>query len=36
MVVILIKNGLEKEFPEKYGAAPMIAPMSVVISLAWK
>jgi ubiquinone/menaquinone biosynthesis C-methylase UbiE len=31
-----IKNLVEKELSEKYGAAPMIAPMSAVISQAWK
>ncbi|HKO79310.1 MAG TPA: methyltransferase domain-containing protein [Chitinophagaceae bacterium] len=31
-----IKNKLEKELSEKFGAAPMIAPMSAVISQAWK
>jgi ubiquinone/menaquinone biosynthesis C-methylase UbiE len=31
-----IKIKLEKELAEKYGAAPMIAPMSAVISQAWK
>lgn len=31
-----IKNLVEKELAEKYGAAPMIAPMSAVISQAWK
>ena len=31
-----IKINLEKELSEKFGAAPMIAPMSAVISQAWK
>lgn len=31
-----IKTKLEKELSEKFGAAPMIAPMSAVISQAWK
>jgi ubiquinone/menaquinone biosynthesis C-methylase UbiE len=31
-----IKNLVEKELSEKYGAAPMIAPMSAVISQTWK
>jgi ubiquinone/menaquinone biosynthesis C-methylase UbiE len=31
-----IKIGLEKELAEKFGAAPMIAPISAVISQAWK
>jgi len=31
-----IKIELEKELSEKFGAAPMIAPMSAVISQAWK
>jgi ubiquinone/menaquinone biosynthesis C-methylase UbiE len=31
-----IKIKLEKELAEKFGAAPMIAPMSAVISQAWK
>ena len=31
-----IKTELEKELSEKFGAAPMIAPMSAVISQAWK
>ena len=31
-----IKTGLEKELSEKFGAAPMIAPMSAVISQALK
>ena len=31
-----IKVELEKELSEKFGAAPMIAPMSAVISQAWK
>ena len=31
-----IKSKLEKELSEKFGAAPMIAPMSAVISQAWK
>jgi len=31
-----IKIQLEKELSEKFGAAPMIAPMSAVISQAWK
>lgn len=31
-----IKIKLEKELSEKFGAAPMIAPMSAVISQAWK
>jgi len=31
-----IKTRLEKELSEKFGAAPMIAPMSAVISQAWK
>lgn len=31
-----IKIGLEKELSEKFGVAPMIAPMSAVISQAWK
>ncbi|MDO6433646.1 methyltransferase domain-containing protein [Flavitalea sp. BT771] len=31
-----IKLKLEKELSEKFGAAPMIAPISAVISQAWK
>jgi ubiquinone/menaquinone biosynthesis C-methylase UbiE len=31
-----IKIKVEKELTEKYGAAPMVAPMSAVISQAWK
>jgi ubiquinone/menaquinone biosynthesis C-methylase UbiE len=31
-----IKLSLEKELSEKFGASPMIAPMSAVISQAWK
>jgi hypothetical protein len=31
-----IKSRVEKELSEKYGAAPMVAPMSAVISQAWK
>jgi ubiquinone/menaquinone biosynthesis C-methylase UbiE len=31
-----IKNQVEKELSEKYGAAPMVAPMSAVISHGWK
>lgn len=31
-----IKIELEKELSEKFGAAPMIAPMSAVITQAWK
>jgi ubiquinone/menaquinone biosynthesis C-methylase UbiE len=31
-----IKTAVEKELSEKYGAAPMIAPMSAWISRAWK
>jgi len=31
-----IKTELEKELSEKFGAAPMIAPLSAVISQAWK
>lgn len=31
-----IKTELEKELSEKFGAEPMIAPMSAVISQAWK
>jgi hypothetical protein len=31
-----IKIRLEKELAEKFGAAPMIAPISAVISQAWK
>jgi ubiquinone/menaquinone biosynthesis C-methylase UbiE len=31
-----IKIKVEKEFAEKFGAAPMIAPISAVISQAWK
>lgn len=31
-----IKIKVEKELTEKFGAAPMIAPMSAVISQAWK
>ena len=31
-----IKIQLEKELAEKFGAAPMIAPISAVISQAWK
>jgi ubiquinone/menaquinone biosynthesis C-methylase UbiE len=31
-----IKNLVEKELSEKYGSAPMVAPMSAVISQAWK
>lgn len=35
MVILLIKIRLEKEFSEKFGDAPMIAPVSAVISQAW-
>lgn len=31
-----IKTKVEKELAEKFGAAPMIAPISAVISRAWK
>jgi ubiquinone/menaquinone biosynthesis C-methylase UbiE len=31
-----IKATVEKELSEKYGAAPMVAPMSAVVSQAWK
>lgn len=31
-----IKIKVEKELTEKFGAAPMIAPMSAIISQAWK
>ncbi|MBT1688636.1 class I SAM-dependent methyltransferase [Dawidia soli] len=31
-----IKTELEKELSEKFGAAPMVAPMSAVICQAWK
>jgi ubiquinone/menaquinone biosynthesis C-methylase UbiE len=31
-----LKATVEKELAEKFGAAPMIAPMSAVISQAWK
>ena len=31
-----IRAVVEKELSEKYGAAPMVAPMSVVVSQAWK
>lgn len=31
-----IKVKVEKEFAEKFGAAPMVAPMSAIISQAWK
>lgn len=31
-----IKSKLEKELAEKFGDAPMIAPMSAVVSQAWK
>jgi hypothetical protein len=31
-----IKIKVEKELAEKFGAAPMSAPMSAVISQAWK
>jgi hypothetical protein len=31
-----IKIKVEKELAEKFGAAPMIAPMSAIISQAWK
>ncbi|MET0462896.1 MAG: class I SAM-dependent methyltransferase [Chitinophagaceae bacterium] len=31
-----IKTKLEKELTEKFGAAPMVAPMSAVICEAWK
>jgi len=31
-----IKSKLERELSEKFGAAPMIAPMSAVFSQAWK
>jgi ubiquinone/menaquinone biosynthesis C-methylase UbiE len=31
-----IKTKVEKELAEKFGAAPMIAPISAVISQAWK
>lgn len=31
-----IRELVEKELSEKYGAAPMVAPMSAVISQAWK
>ena len=30
------KNELEKELSEKFGATPLIAPMSAVICQAWK
>jgi hypothetical protein len=33
---IEIKIELEKELSEKFGSAPMIAPMSAVIIQAWK
>jgi ubiquinone/menaquinone biosynthesis C-methylase UbiE len=31
-----IKNKVEKELAEKFGAAPMIAPISAVVCQAWK
>jgi hypothetical protein len=31
-----IKTLVEKELNAKYGSAPMVAPMSAVISQAWK
>ena len=31
-----IRNRAEKELGEKYGEAPMVAPMSAIISKAWK
>lgn len=31
-----VKGELEKKLSEKYGAAPMIAPMSAIINQAWK
>jgi ubiquinone/menaquinone biosynthesis C-methylase UbiE len=31
-----IKIKLEKEFAEKFGAVPMVAPISAVVSQAWK
>src|SRR4030095_1710773 len=31
-----IMNTVEKELSEKYGAAPMMAPMSAIVSQAWK
>lgn len=31
-----IKTRVEKELAEKFGAAPMIAPMSAVVCQAWK
>jgi len=31
-----IKTSVEKELSDKYGSAPMVAPMSAVISQAWK
>ena len=31
-----IRIRAEKELAEKYGAAPMVAPMSAIISQAWK
>lgn len=31
-----IKTKVEKELAEKFGAAPMIAPISAVFSQAWK
>ena len=31
-----IKVSLETELSEKYGSAPMVAPMSAVIGQAWK
>ena len=31
-----IKMSVEKELEEKYGAAPMVAPMRAIICQAWK
>jgi ubiquinone/menaquinone biosynthesis C-methylase UbiE len=31
-----IMSAVEKELSEKYGAAPMMAPMSAIVSQAWK
>jgi hypothetical protein len=31
-----IMTAVEKELSEKYGSAPMRAPMSAIISQAWK
>jgi hypothetical protein len=33
---MLKQSTIEKELSEKYGAAPMVAPMRAVVSQAWK